>query len=217
MPPVFAHGQLRLYLLVLLEEGPKAGYDLIVELARRFGGTYKPSAGTIYPRLARLEEEGLIAAADVSGRRVYSLTDAGRAHLEARREEVAALDRQVAASIATHADSLRETVKATMDGLRAEIAAQAARVRATPAAGAGPDPRREDSYQASREIEALVRQFRAEVVAEVRQADLAGAVTKLSVETTRTVLEGARHAISATVRAVNDYAMSTYSGSKPSH
>ncbi|MCL1899967.1 MAG: hypothetical protein FWG11_05565 [Promicromonosporaceae bacterium] len=87
----------------------------------------------------------------------------------------------------------------------------------TPAAGAGPDPRREDSYQASREIEALVRQFRAEVVAEVRQADLAGAVTKLSVETTRTVLEGARHAISATVRAVNDYAMSTYSGSKPSH
>ena len=61
MPPVFAHGALRLYLLALLESGPKHGYELIKALSERFGGTYSPSAGTIYPRLGKLEEEGLVA------------------------------------------------------------------------------------------------------------------------------------------------------------
>jgi DNA-binding PadR family transcriptional regulator len=54
MPPVFAHGALRLYLLALLESGPKHGYELIKALSERFGGTYSPSAGTIYPRLGKL-------------------------------------------------------------------------------------------------------------------------------------------------------------------
>ena len=51
-PPVFAHGHLRLYLLSLLAERPMHGYELIQALSDRFGGTYVPSAGTIYPRLA---------------------------------------------------------------------------------------------------------------------------------------------------------------------
>ena len=46
MAPVFAHGALRLYLLALLESGPKHGYELIKALKERFGGTYSPSAGT---------------------------------------------------------------------------------------------------------------------------------------------------------------------------
>ena len=58
MPPVFAHGALRLYLLSLLESGPKHGYELIKALSERFGGTYSPSAGTIYPRLGKLEDAG---------------------------------------------------------------------------------------------------------------------------------------------------------------
>ena len=57
-PPVFAHGHLRLYLLSLLDEQPMHGYDLMQALSERFGGTYVPSAGTIYPRLAKLEDEG---------------------------------------------------------------------------------------------------------------------------------------------------------------
>ena len=61
MPPVFAHGALRLYLLALVAEGDKHGYDIIRALSDRFGGTYSPSAGTVYPRLAKLEEEGLVA------------------------------------------------------------------------------------------------------------------------------------------------------------
>ena len=46
-PPVFSHGSLRLYLLALLDERPRHGYELIQALSERFGGTYSPSAGTI--------------------------------------------------------------------------------------------------------------------------------------------------------------------------
>ena len=62
MSPVFAHGSLRLYLLVLLADHPMHGYEVIQALGDRFGGTYVPSAGTVYPRLAKLEAEGLVTA-----------------------------------------------------------------------------------------------------------------------------------------------------------
>ena len=92
MPPVFAHGQLRLYLLALLEQRPMHGYEVITALSDRFGGTYRPSAGTIYPRLAQLEEDGLVRRTDVDRRSTYELTDAGRQELEARRGDLAAGD-----------------------------------------------------------------------------------------------------------------------------
>ena len=60
MPPVFAHGRLRLYLLKLLDEAPRHGYEVIRLLEERFQGLYAPSAGTVYPRLAKLEAEGLV-------------------------------------------------------------------------------------------------------------------------------------------------------------
>ena len=63
MTPVFGHGALRLYLLSLLAEAPRHGYELMQALEHRFGGTYSPSAGTIYPRLSKLEEEGLLTKA----------------------------------------------------------------------------------------------------------------------------------------------------------
>ena len=81
MPPVFAHGRLRLYLLKLLDESPRHGYEVIRLLEERFQGLYAPSAGTVYPRLAKLEEEGLVTHSTEGGRKVYSLTDAGRAEL----------------------------------------------------------------------------------------------------------------------------------------
>ena len=80
-PPVFAHGHLRLYLLSLLDERPQHGYELIQGLGDRFGGTYVPSAGTIYPRLAKLQEEGLVTKESDGRRTVYAITDAGRAEL----------------------------------------------------------------------------------------------------------------------------------------
>jgi DNA-binding PadR family transcriptional regulator len=76
--PVFRHGGLRLYLLKLLDEAPRHGYEVIRLLQDRFLGVYAPSPGTIYPRLARLEEEGLVTHDEVDGRKVYRITDKGR-------------------------------------------------------------------------------------------------------------------------------------------
>ena len=90
MAPVFAHGALRLYLLALLESGPKHGYELIKALKERFGGTYSPSAGTIYPRLGKLEEEGLVATESAGRRTNYRITASGLAELNRRRDELAA-------------------------------------------------------------------------------------------------------------------------------
>ena len=89
-PPVFAHGHLRLYLLSLLAESdhPMHGYELIQALGDRFGGTYVPSAGTIYPRLAKLEDEGMVTKVADGRKTVYEITDAGRAELAARESEL---------------------------------------------------------------------------------------------------------------------------------
>ena len=78
---VFGHGQMRLYLLALLREGPRHGYDVIRDLEQRFSGLYSPSAGTVYPRLAKLEEEGLVERTDEGRKALYRLTDAGRAEI----------------------------------------------------------------------------------------------------------------------------------------
>jgi DNA-binding PadR family transcriptional regulator len=77
MSPVFRHGMLRLYLLRLLDEEPRHGYEVIRQLRDQFMGVYAPSPGTIYPRLARLEEEGLVTHDEVDGRKVYRITEAG--------------------------------------------------------------------------------------------------------------------------------------------
>lgn len=99
MPPVFAHGALRLYLLALLEGGPKHGYELIKALKDRFGGTYSPSAGTIYPRLGKLEEDGLVATERTGRRTNYRITAAGLAELDRRREDVAGVEHDIAVSL----------------------------------------------------------------------------------------------------------------------
>lgn len=125
-PPVFGHGHLRLYLLSVLEERPMHGYEIIQAISDRFGGTYVPSAGTIYPRLAKLETEGLVTKADDDGRRtVYSLTDAGRAELDARRDELGVIEDGVGDSVRRLADEVRASVSDAMASLRAELAAAA--------------------------------------------------------------------------------------------
>ncbi|BCT76723.1 hypothetical protein SCMU_25650 [Sinomonas cyclohexanicum] len=143
VPPVFAHGALRLYLLALLEDGPKHGYELIKALSDRFGGTYSPSAGTVYPRLGKLEEEGLVATVQEGRRTVYSITDAGRAEVAERRGELADVEQDISASVRRLADTLRDELRASMRGLRADLAAtaetarQAAKQASRQAPGAG--------------------------------------------------------------------------------
>ncbi len=84
----FESGEVRLAILSLLADGPKHGYQLMKELEERSGGLYRASAGSVYPTLQQLEDEGLIAAGQQEGKRVYSLTDAGRVELEKDPEAV---------------------------------------------------------------------------------------------------------------------------------
>src|ERR1043165_2036567 len=78
----FEAGELRLAILSLLSEGPKHGYQLMKEMQERSGGAYRASAGSVYPTLQQLEDEGMVEAEMQSGRRVYRLTEEGRKELE---------------------------------------------------------------------------------------------------------------------------------------
>ncbi|HEY1633301.1 MAG TPA: PadR family transcriptional regulator [Acidimicrobiales bacterium] len=121
MSRVFSHGRLRLFLLLLLAERPNHGYELIRLLEDRFLGLYTPSAGTIYPRLAALEEEGLVEHDEIEGRKVYRLTDNGRAELEAHRHELRDLEARAAESARHMAHEIRHEVKASVRELRQEL------------------------------------------------------------------------------------------------
>ncbi len=74
-------GDVRAAILALLAERPMHGYEIIQELAARTEGIWRPSAGSVYPTLQLLEDEGLIAGQEADGKRAFSLTDAGRAQL----------------------------------------------------------------------------------------------------------------------------------------
>jgi DNA-binding PadR family transcriptional regulator len=84
----FGPGEVRLALLSLLEERPQHGYELMKQLEGRSGGMYRASAGTVYPTLAQLQDEGLVVSDSEGGKRVYRLTDAGRAELAQNAETI---------------------------------------------------------------------------------------------------------------------------------
>ena len=121
MSPVFRHGKLRLYLLKLLDEAPRHGYEVIRLLQDRFMGVYAPSPGTIYPRLARLEEEGLVTHDEADGRKVYRITDKGREELHARLDDLAELEEEITASVRDIAREVTEDVRETVRSLREEL------------------------------------------------------------------------------------------------
>jgi len=77
----FGPGELRLALLSLLAEGPQHGYELMRRLEERSGGVYRASAGSVYPTLSQLEDEGRIASEARDGKRVYRLTADGEREL----------------------------------------------------------------------------------------------------------------------------------------
>lgn len=129
MSPVFGHGRLRLYLLKLLDESPRHGYDVIRELEDRFMGLYSPSAGTVYPRLARLEAEGLVEHEVSEGRKVYRITGAGRAELADRQGDLDDLEAEIAGSVRDLATEIRSEVRGSVKDLQAELKAAARDVR----------------------------------------------------------------------------------------
>lgn len=77
--PRMGKGDVRTAVLALLAEKPMHGYQIISEISERSGGVWKPSAGSVYPTLQLLADEGLITAEEEGGRKTYTLTEMGRA------------------------------------------------------------------------------------------------------------------------------------------
>ncbi|HEU4466248.1 MAG TPA: PadR family transcriptional regulator [Agromyces sp.] len=191
-PPVFAHGNLRLYLLALLEEQPRHGYELIQALSDRFGGTYSPSAGTIYPRLAKLEEEGLVTKRTDGRKSVYEITDAGRAELESRRHELDAIEDDVTDSVRRLAQGVRAEVDSAMRTLRAELANAAREARkAASTEPATPQPNAE-STRAMHEADLVITEFRQQLRLEFRNQANRGRVSGDTVSLLRSRLADVR-------------------------
>ncbi|MFB7513968.1 helix-turn-helix transcriptional regulator [Streptomyces sp. NPDC056144] len=168
MPPVFAHGRLRLYLLKLLDEAPRHGYEVIRLLEERFQGLYAPSAGTVYPRLAKLEAEGLVTHASEGGRKVYSITDAGRAELAGRGAELTDLEREIRESVSELAAEIRDDVRGAAGRVRSEMRAAAGRTRTTE--GSSFAEAKEELRRAKAEWKEQARQAKAEAQSARHQA-----------------------------------------------
>jgi len=81
--PRARRGDVRTALLTLLAEEPRNGYQLMQEIERRSEGVWRPSPGSVYPALQQLEDEGLVRAEETDGRKLFHLTDEGRAAAEA--------------------------------------------------------------------------------------------------------------------------------------
>ena len=168
MSPVFRHGSLRLYLLRLLDEEPRHGYEVIRLLRDRFMGVYSPSPGTIYPRLARLEEEGLVTHDEVDGRKVYRITEAGREELRSRSDELDELEEELSASVSDIVREVREDVRQTVRSLREELTWAARESRRT--ARDISAEAREQARQARDEAKEQAKGTRDEAKEEARQA-----------------------------------------------
>src|SRR5437773_11986931 len=84
----FEAGDMKYVILKLLRDKPRHGYEVMKELEERMHGCYSPSPGTVYPTLQWLEDEGLVVAKDVDGKKVYEITDQGKQFLEEHKDMV---------------------------------------------------------------------------------------------------------------------------------
>ena len=106
----FESGDMKYVILKLLKDKPRHGYEVMKELQERLHGCYSPSPGTVYPTLQWLEDEGLVVAKDVEGKKVYEITDAGRRFLEEHHDVVDDIFERV-----------REAVDSTLGGKMADV------------------------------------------------------------------------------------------------
>jgi len=86
--PRARRGDVRAALLVLLAEEPRNGYGLMQEIEARSNGAWRPSPGSVYPALSQLEDEGLVRALQTGGRKLFDLTEEGRAHVTEHADEL---------------------------------------------------------------------------------------------------------------------------------
>ena len=120
---MFGQGDLKLLLLALIADKPSHGYDLIRTIEAKFGGTYVPSPGTIYPTLTLLEEQDLVTSvAEAGGKKSYSITALGSAFLTDHSEQVKALFTRVdIMASATQGGAMPESIMHAVHTLRHAI------------------------------------------------------------------------------------------------
>lgn len=112
-PRMFDPGALRLVVLGLIAEEPRHGYDIIKALEAKFQGAYSPSPGAIYPMLQMLEEADLVSSTADGNKRLYSITEQGKAYLAENAAELAKINAQIdEASTQVSGVALGDEVKA---------------------------------------------------------------------------------------------------------
>ncbi|HTS87778.1 MAG TPA: PadR family transcriptional regulator [Gemmatimonadales bacterium] len=117
---MFESGEVKFVILRLLKEKPRHGYEVIKALEERMGGCYTPSAGTVYPTLQLLEDEGYVRAVETDGKKVYHVTPEGERFLDEHRD---LLDDIIA--------RVRETVRDFAGGAMGDLHSAFARVATT--------------------------------------------------------------------------------------
>ena len=113
-----ARGDIRTAILLLLGEQPMHGYQIIQELQDRSEGVWQPSAGSIYPRLGKLEHEGLIEAQERSSKKVFSLTEAGLTALGEVPEDKRTPWKDVSDTVRTDVMDMWQVFRSTADALK---------------------------------------------------------------------------------------------------
>src|SRR3989449_8514457 len=106
----FESGDMKYVILKLLKDKPRHGYEVMKELEEQLHGCYSPSPGTVYPTLQWLEDEGLVDARVVEGKKVYEITDVGRKFLDEHRDVVDDIFERV-----------RDTVDRALGGAMADV------------------------------------------------------------------------------------------------
>jgi DNA-binding PadR family transcriptional regulator len=104
-------GDIRTAALLLLAEEPRNGYQIMQEVEERSDGVWRPSPGSVYPALQQLEDEGLIRSEEIDGRKLYAITDEGRAQVERRGEQEPAPWEQMSGDVSDQAAELAKLVR----------------------------------------------------------------------------------------------------------
>ena len=131
--PKVRRGDVRAAVLALLAEEPRNGYQIIQEIAERSDGIWRPSAGSVYPALQQLQDEGLTQATESGTRRLFELTDEGRTYVQEHAEECTAPWETVRDSVGQHPMEIRDLVRqvgmAAMQVMAAGSASQVTEMR----------------------------------------------------------------------------------------
>ncbi|MGB0889192.1 MAG: PadR family transcriptional regulator [Solirubrobacterales bacterium] len=107
-------GDVRGAILVLLDEQPRNGYQLMQEIENRSDGVWRPSPGSVYPALSQLEDEGLVKATEAEGRKAFELTSEGSAHVSEHREKIGEPWAGLTDDVSEQRLSLRDQIKPLM-------------------------------------------------------------------------------------------------------